>query len=64
MKWENRNINVAKQANIPKFRKRGNIGTSLRLFELLFDDVLIDIIVGYTKLNGHREKADTGLENL
>ena len=45
MKWENRDINVVKQENIPKF----SIGTSLRLFELFFDDALVDMIVSYTK---------------
>ena len=45
MKWENRDINVVKQANIPKF----SIGTPLRLFELFFDDALVDMIVSYTK---------------
>ena len=30
----------------------------LRLLELIFDDVLVDMIVGYTKLYSHREKAD------
>ena len=32
--------------------------TPLRLFELLFDDVLVDVIFGYTKLYSYREKAD------
>ena len=36
----------------------------LRLFESLFDNALIDIIVGYTKLYGHTQKADTSLENF
>ena len=45
MKRENRDINVVKQANIPKF----SIGTSLRLFELFFDDALVDMIVSHTK---------------
>ena len=33
MKWENGNINVVDQANIPKLSKLDNIGTSLRYFE-------------------------------
>ena len=60
MKWENRDINVVKQANIPKF----SIGTSLRLFELFFDDALVDMIVSHTKQYGHRKKANTSFENL
>ena len=36
--------------------------TPLRLLKLLFDDVLVDMIVGYTKLYSHREKADIGFE--
>ena len=46
MKWKNRDINIMKQANIPKFSKLDNIGTLLRLFESLFDDALVDMIVG------------------
>ena len=40
MKWENRDANVVEEANIPKFSKLDNIGTSLRLFELFFVWVL------------------------
>ena len=36
--------------------------TRLRLFELFFDDVLVRMIVGYTKLQSHREKADISFE--
>ena len=43
MKWENGNINVVDQANIPKLSKLHNIGTSLRYFELSFDNALIDM---------------------
>ena len=57
MKSENRDINVVERANTPKFSKLDNIVTPLRLLELLFDDVLVDMIVGYTKLYSHREKA-------
>ena len=57
MKWENCDINVAEQANIPKFSKLNDIGT-LSGFESFFDDALVDIVVGYTKLYSHREKAD------
>ena len=61
IKEENRNINVAEQTNIPQFSKLDNIGTPLRLFESFFVDVLVDMIVGYTKLDGHRDKAETSL---
>ena len=64
MKWENRGINVLKQANIPQFNRLDDIGTSLRLFESFFVKMLVDMIVGYTKLYGHRQKADTSLENF
>ena len=58
MKWENRDINVVEETNIPKFSKPDDLGTPLRLFESFFD-VLVDMIVGYSKLYGHREKAET-----
>ena len=46
MKWENSDTNVVKQANIPKFSKLDKVGTPLRLFESLFDDALVGMIVG------------------
>ena len=57
MKWENRDTNVVEQANISKFSKLEDIGT-LSGFESFFDDALVDIVAGYTKLYSHREKAD------
>ena len=33
MKWENRDINVVEQANIPKVSKLDDIGTPLRIFD-------------------------------
>ena len=36
--------------------------TSLRILELLFDDVLTDMIVGYTTFYSHREKEGTSFE--
>ena len=48
MKWENRDINVAEWANNAAFSKLDDIVTPLRLLELFFDDVLVDMIVGYT----------------
>ena len=62
MKWGNRDINVVEETNIPKFSKLKNIETPVRLFELFFDNALLDMIVGYTKLYDHREKADTSFE--
>ena len=67
-KWENSDINIAEQANIPQYyismSKLNDIGTAVRLFESFFDHALVDIIVGHTKLYGHREKADTSLDNF
>ena len=54
MKWENRDINVTEWANIPTFSKLDDIVTPLRLLQLFFDDVIVDMIVGYTKLYSHR----------
>ena len=59
MKWENRDTNILKQANIPQFSRLDNIGACLRLFESFFVNMLVDVIVGYTKLYGNREKAVT-----
>ena len=42
--------------------KLGDITTPLRLLEFFFDDVLVYMIVGYTKLYSHREKADISFE--
>ena len=62
MKWENRDINVVQRVNIPKFSKLDDFVTLLRLLELFFDGVLVDMIVGYTKLYSHREKAEISFE--
>ena len=62
MKQECGDINIVERANIPKFSKLDNIVTSLRLLELYFDDVLVEMIVGYTKLYSHREKASISFE--
>ena len=64
MKSENRDINVLEQAKTPQFNRLDDIGTPLRLFESFFVNMLVDMIAGYTKLYGHREKADTSLENF
>ena len=62
MKWEIRDINVVERANIPAFSKPDDIVTPVRLPELFFDDVLVDMIVGYTKVYSHREKVDISFE--
>ena len=62
-KWENCD-NVLQQANIPQFNRLDDKGTPLRLFQSFFVNMLVDMIVGSTKLYGHREKADTSLENF
>ena len=62
MKRGNSDINIVEQANIPKCSKLSDIGTPLRLFELFFDDALVDMVVGYTKLHVHKEKVDTSFE--
>ena len=59
MKWENRDINVVEQANIPKLSKLDNIVISLRYFESFFGDALADMSVGYTTFQGYGGKADT-----
>ena len=63
MKLANRDINVLEWANIPKFSKLDNIVIPLRLLELVFDDVLVDMILGFTKLYSHTEKADISFES-
>ena len=62
MKCQTRDINVVERAKTENFSKLDNIVTPLRLLELFFDDVLVDMIVGYTKLYSHREKADISFE--
>ena len=65
MKWENHGINVLEEAKTSKLLKLSflnDIGTSLRLFKILFDDTLVIMVVGYTKLYHHREKAITSFE--
>ena len=62
MKWEICDIYVVERANISKFSKLIDRVTPLRLLKLFFDDVLVDMIVGYTKLCIHREKADISFE--
>ena len=64
MKLKNRDINVVEQGNILQFSKLDDIGTPLKLFRSSFVDALVYMIVGYAKLYGHREKADTSFENF
>ena len=48
MKWENGDINILELANIPKCSKLNDIGTPPRLFELFFDDALVDMLYSAT----------------
>ena len=59
MTWKNHDINVVQRANISKFSKLDDRTILARLFKLFFHDVLVDMIVGYTKLCSRREEADT-----
>ena len=43
-------IDILEWGNIPKFNKLDDIVTPLRLLQLFFDDVLNDMIAGYTKM--------------
>ena len=61
MKWANCDI-VVEWADIPKLSKLDDKVTPLRLLELLFDDVLVDMIFGFTKLYSHREKVGISFE--
>ena len=45
---ENCDINIVEQGNIPKFSRLDYMVTLLRLLELIFDDVLNNMIAGYT----------------
>ena len=62
MTWENRDIYVAKLANTPKFSRLYDIVTFLRLLKLFFGNILVDMVVGYTKLYSHREKTGISFE--
>ena len=62
LKWANYDINAVEWANIPKFSTLDDIVTPVRLLKLFFDDVLVDMIFGYTKLCSHREKANISFE--
>ena len=44
------------------FQSLDDTATPLRHFELFCDDALAEMIVDYTKLYGHRKKADTSFE--
>ena len=62
MTWENRDIYVVKLANTPKFSRLYDIVTFLRLLKLFFGNILVDMVVGYTKLYSHREKTGISFE--
>ena len=56
-KWTNRDFNAIESAKFLNFSTLDDIVTPLRFLELFFDDVLVDMIFGYTKLYSHREKV-------
>ena len=62
MKLENRDINIVERANISKFSKLDDIEIPLSLLKVFFNDLLVGMIVGYTKVYSHREKADISFE--
>ena len=64
MKWENCDINVLGRANLQKFSKLGDIVTPLRLLELLFEDVLVDMIAGYASFTVIERKQTLVLKLL
>ena len=47
---------------MPRFSKKDDIMTTLRLLKLFFHDITVGMIVGYTRLYSHREKADISFE--
>ena len=49
MNWENRDTNVAKDANIPKFSKLDDIGIPLGPFESFFDYAFDYALVDWLK---------------
>ena len=57
MEWGNRDINVVERENISKFSKLDDIVTPFRLLEVFFDDVLVDMIVGYTRFYSNRKNS-------
>ena len=62
LKRTNRDINVVEWANVPNLSTLDYLVTHLRLLEVFFEDVLVDMIFGYTKMECHRETADTSFE--
>ena len=48
MKRQNRDINVVEWANTQNFSKLDNVTSPLRLLELFFGDLLVNMIFGYT----------------
>ena len=62
MKWENCDIYVVEWLQMARFSKKDDIVTPLRLLKLFFHDITVGMIVGYTKLYSHRDKADISFE--
>ena len=55
-------INTSKTPLITSQQYSGNIVIPLRFPEFFFDDVLVNMIIGYTKFYSHREKAGISFE--
>ena len=54
--------NYCKAGKHAKVCKLDDIVTPLRLLKLFFDDVLVEMIFGYTKFYSHREEAHISFE--
>ena len=57
MKWGNHDINFVERSKIPKFSKLDDIRTPPTLGESFFNYALVDMVFGYIKLYGHKEKG-------
>ena len=64
MKWENCDTNVSKMKTILNFSKLDDIANFLKLFELIFDEAIVEMVNGYYKLYAHRDKGATSFEHF
>ena len=62
MKWENCDTNVSKMKTILNFSKLDDVANFLKLFELIFDEAIVEMVNGYYKLYGHRDKGATSFD--
>ena len=62
MKWGNHDINFVERSKIPKFSKLDDIRTPPTLGESFFNYALGDMVFGYIKLYGHKEKEEINFE--